>query len=41
MESVKIAGAGTIQGGEYDEVKISGSGRIVGDVTCNEFKGAG
>lgn len=41
MESVKIAGAGTIKGGEYAEVKIAGSGKILGDVTCNEFKSAG
>ncbi len=39
--SVSIAGAGKIEGGVYDRVKISGSGKVTGDVEAEEFKGAG
>jgi len=40
-KSVSIAGAGKIEGGSYERVKISGSGKVVGDVEAEEFKGAG
>ncbi|GGE54236.1 polymer-forming cytoskeletal protein [Priestia taiwanensis] len=39
--SIKMAGAGQAGGGDYDEVKIAGSGKIVGDVTCNELSSSG
>ena len=35
--SLKISGSGSAGGGVYDEVKISGSGKITGNVECNEF----
>jgi cytoskeletal protein CcmA (bactofilin family) len=38
---LKISGSGTATGGKYDEVSISGSGKIVGDVECNTFKISG
>lgn len=41
MESVKISGAGTIVGGEYDEVLSSGSATIKGAIKCNKFKTSG
>jgi cytoskeletal protein CcmA (bactofilin family) len=34
-------GSGTISAGKYDTVKISGSGRILGDVICDEVKVSG
>ncbi len=40
-KSVSIAGAGKIEGGVYERVKISGSGKVAGDVEAEEFKGAG
>lgn len=40
-KSVSIAGAGKVEGGSYDRVKISGSGKVTGDVEALEFKGAG
>ena len=40
-KSVSIAGAGKIEGGIYERVKISGSGKVAGDVEAEEFKGAG
>jgi cytoskeletal protein CcmA (bactofilin family) len=39
--SVSIAGAGKIEGGTYERVKISGSGSVTGDVEADEFKVAG
>lgn len=38
---LKIAGSGSTSGGEFKEVKISGSGRIDGDLECEEFKSSG
>jgi len=38
---IKISGAGTAVGGKYNEVGISGSGEINGDVECVEFKTSG
>lgn len=35
--SLKISGSGSAGGGVYEEVKISGSGKITGDIECNEF----
>jgi cytoskeletal protein CcmA (bactofilin family) len=35
--SLKISGSGSAGGGVYEEVKISGSGKITGNVECNEF----
>ncbi|KMK75606.1 polymer-forming cytoskeletal protein [Alkalihalobacillus pseudalcaliphilus] len=32
-----ISGSGSATGGEYDQVKISGSGRISGDIECEKF----
>jgi cytoskeletal protein CcmA (bactofilin family) len=38
---MKISGAGVIGGGEYDEIKISGSAKIEGDVRCKAFHCSG
>lgn len=35
--NLKISGSGSAGGGVYEEVKISGSGKITGDIECNEF----
>ncbi|WBW98068.1 polymer-forming cytoskeletal protein [Oceanirhabdus sp. W0125-5] len=37
LRDVKISGSSTITGGEYNIVKISGSGKINGDIKCNKF----
>ena len=34
---MKISGAGVLGGGEYDEVKISGSAKIEGGIRCRSF----
>lgn len=39
--NITISGAGRIEGGVYGTVKIAGSGRVVGDLTAEEFKAAG
>ncbi|MBC7318457.1 bactofilin [Candidatus Bipolaricaulota bacterium] len=39
--NVTISGSGRIEGGTYGTVKIAGSGRVVGDLTAEEFKAAG
>lgn len=39
--SVSFAGAGRVQGGTYDRVKISGAGVVSGDVDAEEFKASG
>lgn len=39
--NLKISGAGTCCGGEYDLVKISGAGTVKGDILCNEFHSSG
>ena len=41
MESIKISGSGVIPSGTYDEVKVAGNGKIVGDITCSTLKSAG
>lgn len=38
---MKISGSGTIPGGEYERVCISGSGKCHGNIRCKEFRGAG
>jgi cytoskeletal protein CcmA (bactofilin family) len=38
---IKISGSGTSGGGKYNEVIISGSGKINGDIECVEFKTSG
>ena len=38
---MKISGAGVIGGGEYEEIKISGSARIEGSVRCESFACSG
>jgi len=38
---MKISGAGVLSGGEYDEVRISGSAKLEGDVRCRSFSAAG
>lgn len=35
---LRIDGSGASGGGTYNRVKINGSGKITGDVTCSEFK---
>jgi cytoskeletal protein CcmA (bactofilin family) len=35
--SIKISGSGSAGGGVFEEVRISGSGKITGDIECNEF----
>lgn len=39
--SIKISGSGSAGGGNFDEIKISGSGKITGNATCNIFKISG
>ncbi len=38
---LKIAGSGSVSGGEYRHIAISGSGRIHGDVLCESFRVSG
>lgn len=40
-KNIKISGSGTAGGGEYDQILISGSGKIQGDTECNIFKSSG
>lgn len=39
--SIKISGSGSAGGGEYEEIRISGSGKVTGDVSCNLIKISG
>lgn len=41
LGSISISGSGTAGGGDYESIKISGSGKITGDTTCKEFKCSG
>ncbi len=41
LHDLKINGSGTSGGGQFNTVKISGSGKIMGDVDCNELKISG
>lgn len=36
-----FSGAGTIPGGEYEKVRVSGSARLAGDVRCGSFSASG
>lgn len=38
VQDISLSGSGTIAGGKYDRVKISGSGKISGDVEANELR---
>ena len=38
---LKISGSGSSGGGIFDQVKISGSGTVTGNVECNEFDTSG
>lgn len=41
IQVLKISGAGSANGGKYDEVRISGAGEIKGDIECRLFKTSG
>lgn len=41
MINMRIAGRGTVPAGEYDKVSLSGSGRLFGEVRCNNFSASG
>lgn len=41
LSSVHIAGAGTVAGGNYNEVKCSGSASIAADIKCKYLSGSG
>lgn len=41
LSSVHIAGAGTVAGGSYNEVKCSGSASIAADIKCKYLSGSG
>lgn len=38
---MRISGSGSIPGGEYDHVRVSGSGRCQGNIKCRSFHGSG
>lgn len=41
MINIRIAGRGTVPAGEYNKISISGSGRLFGEVRCNNFSAFG
>ncbi|MHC6179327.1 polymer-forming cytoskeletal protein [Clostridium sp. JNZ X4-2] len=41
LSDIKISGSGSINGGSYNEVKISGSVKIDGNINCNYYKCSG
>lgn len=41
LSDMKISGSGSVNGGNYDKVKISGSVKIDGDINCNYYKCSG
>lgn len=41
VQVLKISGAGSANGGKYDEVRISGAGEVKGDIECRLFKTSG
>jgi cytoskeletal protein CcmA (bactofilin family) len=41
LHDLKISGSGTSGGGQFDTVKISGSGTIQGDIECQDLKISG
>ncbi len=40
-DSVHISGAGSVGGGEYENISISGSGKVTSDIRCQSFKSSG
>ncbi|MCD8108353.1 MAG: polymer-forming cytoskeletal protein [Oscillospiraceae bacterium] len=40
-DSVHISGSGNVGGGEYENISISGSGKVTSDVRCQSFKSSG
>ena len=38
---MKISGSGVIGAGEYDNVRISGSGKVSGPIRCKSFSASG
>ncbi|MBQ5791712.1 MAG: polymer-forming cytoskeletal protein [Clostridia bacterium] len=38
---MRISGSGSIPGGEYENVRVSGSGRCNGNIKCKSFHGSG
>ena len=38
---MKISGSGVIGAGEYEDIRISGSGRLQGLVRCKSFAASG
>ena len=38
---MRISGSGSISGGVYDNVRVSGSGNCQGDIKCKSFHGSG
>ena len=41
LRNLSVSGAGSVAGGKYNEVKISGAGDVNGDIECNYFKSSG
>lgn len=41
LSDIKIAGSGVVAGGEYHQIRISGSGKILDDITAEEIRIAG
>ena len=41
LSDMKISGTGKIGGGEYNNIKISGSAKIEGNIECNYYKCSG
>lgn len=41
LSNIKISGSGKVGGGKYNEVRISGSAKIEGDIDCSEYKCSG
>lgn len=41
LNSIIIEGIATYTGGDYDKVKIAGTGKITGDLSCNLFHTSG
>lgn len=41
LHSIRITGSGIATPGEYDAIKVSGSGKLFGPIQCNELKISG
>ncbi|AYD40191.1 cell shape determination protein CcmA [Clostridium fermenticellae] len=41
LVDMKISGSGNINGGRYNEVKISGAAKVEGDIECHSYKCSG